>query len=53
MLDSLKRYAMALVFLLLVIILMLGGTLAVKSFGDSMFSDVNITMKPEGEKIEL
>ena len=53
MLSSLKRYSMALLFLLFVILLMLGGTLGVKSFGDKMFEDVNVTMKPKGEKIEL
>ena len=51
--NSLKRYGMAFVFLLLVVILMLLGTLAVKSFGDKMFEDVNITMHPEGERIKL
>jgi len=52
--EILKRYSLALVFLLLVIILMLAGTLAVKDFGDKLTRDANITqMKPEGERIEL
>ena len=52
--EILKRYSLALLFLLLVIILMLGGTLAVKDFGDQLTRDANITqMKPEGERIEL
>jgi hypothetical protein len=53
MLNNLKRYSMAVVFLLLVIFLMLLGTLAVKDFGDKMFEDANITIKPIGEKISL
>ncbi len=48
-----KRYSMALLFLLLVIILMLIGTLGVKSFGDHLFKDANITIKPKGERIVL
>jgi hypothetical protein len=52
-LNSLKRYGLAFVFLALVIILMLLGTLGVKSFGDKMFEDVNVTMHPKGEKLEL
>jgi len=53
MLNSLKRYSMALVFLVVVIFLMLLGTLAVKDFGDKMFEDLNVTMHPKGEHIEL
>ena len=53
MIKVLKRYGMALVFLLLVIILMLIGTLGVKDFGDHLFKDANITIKPEGERIAL
>ncbi|MEA2111256.1 MAG: hypothetical protein U9P71_04315 [Campylobacterota bacterium] len=44
---------MALVFLSLVVLLMVLGTFAVKSFGDKMFEDTNLTMKPRGEKIKL
>ncbi|MEN4052200.1 MULTISPECIES: hypothetical protein [Sulfurimonas] len=53
MMQIFKRYSMALLFLLLVIILMLAGTLGVKSFGDHLFKDANITIKPEGERIAL
>ncbi len=53
MLSRLKSYGMAFVFLLLVVILMLLGTLGVKSFGDKMFEDVNVTMHPKGERIEI
>jgi len=44
---------MALVLLLLVVLMMLAGTLGVKSFGDKMFEDANITIKPQGERIKL
>jgi len=53
MLNNLKRYSMAFTILAFVIVLMLGGTLLVKSFGDNMFKDANITMKPKGEHIDL
>lgn len=47
----LKRYSMALLFLLLVIFLMVLGTWGVKSFGDKMFEDSGIIMQPRGEKV--
>ena len=53
MISILKRYSMALLFLFLVIALMIAGTLGVKSFGDKMFEDVNINMKPRGEEVKL
>jgi Na+-transporting methylmalonyl-CoA/oxaloacetate decarboxylase gamma subunit len=53
MLSRLKRFGMAFVFLFLVVLLMLLGTLGVKDFGDKMFEDANITMHPEGEHIKL
>jgi len=53
MISRLKRYGMAVVFLFLVVILMLLGTLGVKDFGDQMFKDANITITPEGERIKL
>jgi hypothetical protein len=53
MLSSLKRYGLALLLLLFVILLMLFGTLGVKSFGDKMFEDANISIKPKGERIVL
>ena len=51
MLAVLKRYSMALFFLLLVVFLMVLGTWGVKSFGDKMFEDSGIKMQPRGEKI--
>lgn len=49
MIAVLKRYAMALVFLLIVVLLMLLGTMGVMSFGNSMVKDIGIEMKPRGE----
>ncbi len=52
MLEILKRYSMAFVFLLLVIVLMLAGTMGVMSFGESMTQDIgNTQMKPRGENL--
>jgi len=51
--NNLKRYGIALLFLFLVVFMMLLGTMGVKSFGDKMFQEANITIKPEGERIEL
>jgi len=51
MIAILKRYAMALIFLLLVIMLMIFGTMGVMNFGDSMVKDIGVDMKPRGEKI--
>ncbi len=53
MLEILKRYSMALFFLLIVAFLMLIGTLGVKSFGDMMFKDMDVQMKPRGERVAL
>jgi hypothetical protein len=53
MLNNLKRYAIALLFLLFVILLMLFGTLGVTIFGEKMFEDANITIQPQGERIAL
>ncbi len=54
MISVLKRYSMAIVFLLLVTILMIFGTLAVKSFGDNMFEEIdNAEMHPRGEKVKI
>lgn len=47
----LKRYAMALFFLLFVSSLMLLGTMGVKMLGDKMFEDTGIEMKPRGEHL--
>ncbi|MEA3521974.1 MAG: hypothetical protein U9R50_03290 [Campylobacterota bacterium] len=53
MIAFLKRFGMALVFLLLVVVLMLLGTMAVTSFGKQMLGESNVTMSPRGEKVEL
>lgn len=47
----LKQYSIALGFLLFTIILMLGGTMAVMRFGESMVQDMGIEMKPRGENL--
>jgi len=49
MITALKRYSMALVFLFVVVVLMLLGTMAVMSFGDKMVQEMGIEMKPRGE----
>ena len=51
MINTLKRYGMAIVFLLLISFLMLLGTLGVKEFGESILGKVNVEMKPQGEVI--
>ena len=53
MLEVLKRYSFALLFLFIVVFLMLLGTLGVKSFGDKMIENTNMQMKPRGEKIKI
>jgi len=53
MLNILKRYSMAAVFLLLVVFLMVIGTLAVTKFGNKMIEDTGVQMKPRGEEIKL
>ena len=42
---TLKRYSMAIFFLLLIVVLMLAATLGVKSFGDKMFEETQVKMK--------
>jgi hypothetical protein len=49
MIAVIKRYGMALVFLIVVVVLMLLGTMAVMSFGDKMVQEIGIEMKPRGE----
>jgi len=52
MLAVLKRYAVALGFLLLVTLLMLLGTIGVTMLGDKMIADTGgETMKPRGERL--
>ncbi len=48
----LKRYALAFIFLFLVVVLMIIGTMGVMSFGESMVEDIGgVEMKPRGENI--
>ncbi len=51
MMAVLKRYALAIFFLIFISVLMLLGTMGVKSFGDKMFQDTGIEMKPRGERL--
>ena len=51
MLAILKRYSMAFIFLFVVVVLMLAGTMGVMSFGNSMVEDMGIEMKPRGEDV--
>ncbi len=52
MVIILKRYTKAFIFLFLVILLMLLGTLGVTSFADKMSEDMDgIHLKPRGEKL--
>lgn len=51
MMAVIKRYAMAIFFLLLVSALMVLGTWGVRSFGEKMFEDTGIEMKPRGEHL--
>ena len=53
MLEVLKRYSIALIFLFLVILLMILGTMGVKKFGDKMIEDTDMKMKPRGEKVNI
>ncbi|EQB39461.1 hypothetical protein M947_05565 [Sulfurimonas hongkongensis] len=49
--EILKRYSMAIIFLFLVIVLMIAGTMGVMKFGDKMIKDTGLKMKPRGESI--
>jgi len=49
--EIIKRYSLALVFLFLVVLLMLLGTIGVKMFGDKMLEDTDMIMKPRGESV--
>jgi len=51
MIQVLKRYSIALIFLVIVIFMMVLGTLGVKTFGDKMLEDTGVVMQPRGEKI--
>ena len=49
----LKRYSLAFIFLFVVILFMLLGTLGVKLFGDMMIKDTGVAMEPRVEKVSL
>ncbi len=49
--NILKRYGMALIFLVLVVLLMLLGTMGVTMLGEKMIEDTGDMMKPRGEKL--
>jgi len=51
MIAVLKRYSMALIFLLFVVFLMMLGTWGVKSFGDKMLEETNVQIQPRGEEL--
>lgn len=51
--EILKRYSMALFFLLLVVFLMVLGTLGVSMFGEKMLEDAGTQMHPVGTKVAL
>nr|WP_321267461.1 hypothetical protein [uncultured Sulfurimonas sp.] len=54
MFEILKRYSMAFIFLLVVIVLMLLGTMGVTSLGNKMLHDTGVEMepmKPRGEEL--
>ena len=53
MIAILKRYSMAILFLLFVIILMLVSTLGIERFGDKMLKDANITILSTSQKVNL
>lgn len=42
---------MALLFLLLVVVLMIFGTMGVMKFGDNLIKDTGLEMKPRGERL--
>ena len=50
--EILKRYSMALIFLLLVIFLMILGTWGVSMFGEKMLEDTGAQMHPIGKKVD-
>jgi len=52
MIEIIKRYSMALIFLLIVILLMLGGTFGVMTFGNKMVNEIGThEMKPRGKEL--
>jgi len=52
MIEILKRYSVALIFLIVVVVMMLIGTLGVMEFGQKMVQDIGAQeMKPRGEEL--
>ena len=49
--EVLKRYGIAFAILAFVIFLMLLGTLGVTKLEKKMFEDINVTIKPQGERL--
>jgi|FLOH01.1.fsa_nt_gi hypothetical protein len=53
MIEILKRYSLAILFLFLVVILMLVFTFGIERFGDKILEDANITVMPISQKVNL
>lgn len=53
MIEILKRYLLAILFLIFVVILMLAFTLGIERFGDQILEDANITVMPTSQKVNL
>jgi len=53
MIKLLKRYAMALFFLFLVVLLMLLATMGVTKFGDEILQKTGTKVVPVGKRIDL
>ena len=51
MIAIIKRYSMALIFLLLIVFLMILVTWGVTLFGEKMFEESGIEMHPRGESL--
>ena len=49
--EKLKRYGVAFAILGVVVLMMLLGTLGVTMFGKKMFQEVDVEVKPVGEKL--
>jgi len=51
MIAILKRYSMALIFLLVTVFLMILGTWGVTAFGEKMFEESGVELHPRGESL--
>jgi len=49
--EIFKRYMTAFIFLLIVTVLMLAGTMGVMSLGDKMVEEMGEHMQPRGENL--